>query len=70
MVNNLDETNEIEKGSDESADGNQSSNGNGESDNISVEDNPIISYVRRRKCNENVQICEKKKKRESIRRVS
>lgn len=38
-----------------------------------IEDNvPIISnnYVRRRKCNENIQICEKKKKRESLRRVS
>lgn len=70
MVNNLDAINEIEKGTDESADGNQSSNGNGESDHINAEDNPIKSYVRRRKCNENVQICEKKKKRESFRRVS
>lgn len=28
------------------------------------------NYVRRRKCNENVPVCEKKKKRESYRRVS
>lgn len=63
MVNNLDATDGIEKGNDGSANGNQSSNRNGE-------ENPIKSYVRRRKCNENVQICEKKKKRESIRRVS
>lgn len=31
---------------------------------------PQYNYVRRRKCNENVPICEKKKKRESFRRVS
>lgn len=31
---------------------------------------PQFNYVRRRKCNENVPICEKKKKRESFRRVS
>lgn len=28
------------------------------------------SYARRRKCNENVQVCEKQKKRESYQRVS
>lgn len=28
------------------------------------------NYVRRRKCNENVPVCEKKKKRETYRRVS
>lgn len=31
---------------------------------------PQYNYVRRRKCNENAPICEKKKKRESFRRVS
>lgn len=31
---------------------------------------PQYNYVRRRKCNENVPICETKKKRESFRRVS
>lgn len=30
---------------------------------------PQYNYVRRRKCNENIPICEKKKKRESFRRV-
>lgn len=31
---------------------------------------PHYNYVRRRKCNENVPICEKKKKRDTFRRVS
>lgn len=32
--------------------------------------NVSLSYVRRRKCNENVPVCEKKRKRESYRRVN
>lgn len=31
---------------------------------------PEYNYVRRRKCNENLPVCEKRKKRETFRRVS
>lgn len=69
MVNDLPENNEIEKefnnGNDDNINGNTLS---GCSSNDDV--NPHKSYARRRKCNENVQICEKKKKRESYQRVS
>lgn len=69
MVNDLPENIEIEKefnsGNDDNINGNTLS---GCSSNDDV--NPNKSYARRRKCNENVQICEKKKKRESYQRVS
>lgn len=52
-------------------------NANSGSGDISGDDNnvdeiPSIatgSYVRRRKCNENAPVCEKQKRRDSIRRV-
>lgn len=71
MVNsNLPENNEVEKefnnsGNDDNGNGNTLS---GCSSNDDA--NPYKSYARRRKCNENVQICEKQKKRESYQRVS
>lgn len=69
MVNNLLEINEIEKESNSGNDDNV--NGNIPSGCSSNDDvNPYKSYARRRKCNENVQICEKQKKRESYQRVS
>lgn len=75
MVNNLNANNEIEKStvsrSCSSSDDNGTINlliGCESNDDINAE-NQIKSYVRRRKCNENVQICEKKKKRESRQKV-
>lgn len=68
MVNNLAESLKIEQelsGNDDNGNGNTLS---GCSSNDDV--NPYKSYARRRKCNENVQICEKQKKRESYQRVS
>lgn len=69
MVNNLLENSEIERettsGNDDNANGNTLS---GSSSNDDA--NPCKYYARRRKCNENVQVCEKKKKRESYQRVS
>lgn len=77
MVNDSDGSNEIEKvpstdGSDDSGNGNGNQSSIEHCDLINDIDavNPIKSYVRRRRCNENVQICEKKKKRETFRRVS
>lgn len=35
-----------------------------------INGNGTNGYVRRRRCNEQVQVCEKKKKRDVIRRVS
>lgn len=69
MVNNALENSENEKETISSND----DNGNGHrlsgcSSNDDV--NPYKSYARRRKCNENVQVCEKQKKRESYQRVS
>lgn len=73
MVNNLDARNEI---AENIASSNSDDNGNS---NISIgcdtnddsnEANTRTSYVRRRKCNQNVQICEKTKKRESYRQVN
>lgn len=73
MVNNLDANKEIGKdamssGSDDNGTNNLLA-GCDSNDDTNAE-KPAHSYVRRRKCNENVQICEKKKKRESYRRVS
>lgn len=71
-MNNLDARNEI---GENTASSNSDDNG---SSNISIgcdtnDDSNITntrkSYVRRRKCNENVQVCEKAKKRESYRQV-
>lgn len=69
MVNNLLANGENEK---ETISGNDE-NGNGHilsgcSSNDDI--NPYKSYARRRKCNENIQVCEKQKKRESYQRVS
>lgn len=80
MVNNLDANKEI--GKDALSSGSASDDNGPDSlligcdsnDDTNVEEEeekPIAqSYVRRRKCNENVQVCEKKKKRESYRHVS
>lgn len=68
MVNNLAENLDIEKelsGNDDNGNGNTLS-GCSSNDDINL----YKSYARRRKCNENVQICEKQKKRESYQRVS
>lgn len=68
MVSNLAENLEIEK---ESSGNDDTANGNTLSGCSSNDDaNPYKSYARRRKCNENIQVCEKKKKRESYQRVS
>lgn len=73
MVNNSLETSENEKEPVSSTDDNNS-NGNGQvlSGCSSNDDGnpPQKYYARRRKCNENVQVCEKQKKRESYQRVS
>ena len=71
MVNsNLPENSEVEKESNNSGN-DDNGNGNTLSGCSSNDDvNPYKSYARRRKCNENVQICEKQKKRESYQRVS
>lgn len=69
MVNNSLANSETEgettKGNDEHGNGGILS-GCGLSDDA----NPYKYYARRRKCNENVQVCEKQKKRESYQRVS
>lgn len=72
MVNKSLEASENEKELITSIDDNNS-NGNGQvlSGCSSNDDGnaPQKSYARRRKCNENVQVCEKQKKRESHQRV-
>lgn len=75
MVNNSNANDEIEKSTVSRSCSSSDDNGNinlligcESNDDINAE-NQIKSYVRRRKCNENVQICEKKKKRESCRKV-
>lgn len=75
MVNNSNANDEIEKSTVSRSCSSSDDNGNinlligcESNDDINSE-NQIKSYVRRRKCNENVQICEKKKKRESCRKV-
>lgn len=69
MVNNVPENCEIEKDSNSGND--DIGNGNTLSGCSSNDDvNPYKSYARRRKCNENVQISEKQKRRESYQRVS
>lgn len=69
MVNNLQANSETEReptsGNDDNVNGNTLS-GCSSNDDI----NPSKYYARRRKCNENVQVCEKQKKRESYQRVS
>lgn len=73
MVNNSLEASENEKEVVSSTDDNNC-NGNGQAlSGCSSNDDghpPQKSYARRRKCNENVQVCEKQKKRESYQRVS
>lgn len=72
MVNNVDGSNEIgEIAVSSSSDDNgisQLSIGCDTNIDINIEDTSK-SYVRRRKCNEKVQICEKAKKRETLRKV-
>lgn len=69
MVNKLPENIEIEK---ESISGNDNNGIINTLSGCSSNDdaNPYKNYARRRKCNENVQICEKQKKRETYQRVS
>lgn len=73
MVNNLDANNGIgENAASNSSDDNGISNIEIGCDTIadSANEDTRKSYVRRRKCNEKVQICEKTKKRESYRKVN
>lgn len=69
MVNNSLETSENEKEPISSNDDN--ANGQLLSGSSSNDDGnpPQKRYARRRKCNENVQVCEKQKKHESYQRV-